>query len=665
MGTCFVKENNPKVFLENSPYKNIQLLEGVEEIENKHEDFRELHFKCRNLCKNEVDPLPTTFLILYEEKNNAWEVIEKTEAVSDDSNPEFAQCIKVQIVPQTIQKMKIEVRVIDILLSTENQSKELCSVEFKLSDFEGKEKEFISYNLVPAERTDGGKVLIYCDNLINNETKGNTMTIWAKIDPCLIKTAEIYYKIYRLIQAHAIEKESNDKQADNLLLANYSFYGKFDDKEQIYSWNDIKTNTNVLSLQENGNIIAFEIGLKEKNKRQRILLENAELSKLSEVGINCPVSYNGLEYGTFYMNCSVTTAQHSFIDYVQGGITPKLMIGIDFTRTNANGKKMHTSDLEENPYAIIIRALGSALLRFDQQQRVIGLGLGANIQDIGRSYCFALNGNIFEPEIIGLDHLLESYIRALNVVKLSGPTYFAEVLNYSADVVESYTKIAFNENPRYFVLLLIVDGSPLDIEETKEVIVKCSTLPMSIIIVGVNSSLCQSIYELLVQGLTARSGRVIKRDIIQFIDYQSELINMEKMIKVSFSKIQKQMDEYMSSHKIAPKKKANLDSRMSSPISEPSSAPADLAGSFFTEIQNKFRKELPEDKEPDYSELPSANKDRPTERRITISEKTEENENYDGYERLMAKGFPTRDRFQFKQAAKEKFFKNPLSPPQI
>ena len=45
------------------------------------------------------------------------------------------------------------------------------------------------------------------------------------------------------------------------------------------------------------------------------------------------------------------------------------------------------------------------------------------------SHCFALNGNIFDPECEGLDGVLDAYKNALKHVDLYGPTHFAPVLD--------------------------------------------------------------------------------------------------------------------------------------------------------------------------------------------------------------------------------------------
>jgi len=50
--------------------------------------------------------------------------------------------------------------------------------------------------------------------------------------------------------------------------------------------------------------------------------------------------------------------------------------------------------------------------------------------DDGPSHCFALNGDIFKPEVAGAEGVLQAYYNSLTKVQLWGPTNFAPILNY-------------------------------------------------------------------------------------------------------------------------------------------------------------------------------------------------------------------------------------------
>lgn len=93
-----------------------------------------------------------------------------------------------------------------------------------------------------------------------------------------------------------------------------------------------------------------------------------------------------------------------------------------------------------------------------------------------------MNGNIFRPEVVGIEGMVNCYKNCIFKVGLSGPTYFAPLLRYLNKAVSH----ASEEFPmKYFTVLIITDGEIHDMPETIDEIVVSSTLPISIIIVGV------------------------------------------------------------------------------------------------------------------------------------------------------------------------------------
>lgn len=53
------------------------------------------------------------------------------------------------------------------------------------------------------------------------------------------------------------------------------------------------------------------------------------------------------------------------------------------------------------------------------------------------SHCFALNGDIFNPRVNGINQVVQCYQSALKAANLYGPTYFNEILNEVNTYVES------------------------------------------------------------------------------------------------------------------------------------------------------------------------------------------------------------------------------------
>ena len=79
-----------------------------------------------------------------------------------------------------------------------------------------------------------------------------------------------------------------------------------------------------------------------------------------------------------------------------------------------------------------MKIIGENLVSYDSDQKIPIYGFGGIPQ--GSSYnkvshCFALNGDIGNPEVEGAQGLLDCYKHAIDKVKLHGPTFFNELLS--------------------------------------------------------------------------------------------------------------------------------------------------------------------------------------------------------------------------------------------
>ena len=114
---------------------------------------------------------------------------------------------------------------------------------------------------------------------------------------------------------------------------------------------------------------------------------------------------------------------------------------------------------------------------------VPALGFGARIPPTGRvSDEFFLNLRPDTPYCFGVNGVLEAYFGALQQVTLYGPTNFSPVINHVARFASS-----LQDGRSYFVLLILTDGIITDLDLTVAALVRASSLPMSVIIVGVGN----------------------------------------------------------------------------------------------------------------------------------------------------------------------------------
>lgn len=108
---------------------------------------------------------------------------------------------------------------------------------------------------------------------------------------------------------------------------------------------------------------------------------------------------------------------------------------------------------------------------------------------------------------------MDHYRNCLKTVELYGPTNFAPVINSTSAIAAKY-----QDGKHYFVLLIITDGIISDMRQTKHAVVSASSLPISIIIVGVGNSKFERMNELDADVFKLRvDDRQAERDIVQFV----------------------------------------------------------------------------------------------------------------------------------------------------
>ena len=89
-----------------------------------------------------------------------------------------------------------------------------------------------------------------------------------------------------------------------------------------------------------------------------------------------------------------------------------------------------------------------------------------------------------QPEIDGLEEMMEAYRKSLNNVNLYGPTFFRPVLEKIISEIKMRVKIL----DVYHVILMLTDGCIHDMRETIDLIVEASELPLSVIIIGIGDA---------------------------------------------------------------------------------------------------------------------------------------------------------------------------------
>jgi hypothetical protein len=281
---------------------------------------------------------------------------------------------------------------------------------------------------------------------------------------------------------------------------------------------------------------------------------------------------NGKAAGQLILEEITVARQYSFLDYVYGGLEIGLIVAIDMTRSNGdprNEDSLHYYDTSQpNDYVMAMRAVGEILQHYDADNKYPVLGFGAKVPPSHTvcSHCFSLNGNIFDPEVEGLDNIIKVYRKALSAVSLHGPTHFHEVIKYAANMAKPYSNPAPGDEQKYFILMIVADGVINDMQQTIDEVVRGSECPLSIIIVGVGDEDFSMMDELDADDrplYSVSEKKYMSRDIVQFVPFNEfKDKSYHQLAMATLDEIPREVVNYFISRKITPKRVDNVSAIM-------------------------------------------------------------------------------------------------------
>ena len=219
----------------------------------------------------------------------------------------------------------------------------------------------------------------------------------------------------------------------------------------------------------------------------------------------------------------------SFIDYLSAGLGMSLIVSIDYTASNGEPNQVgslhyfNPNDNHHTQYSHAIFEVGQVLEPYDTDRMFPVYGFGAKLPDGVISHFFPLNGNPNNPEVYGVQGLLDIYRQVTPAMKLYGPTNFAPSINAAIDYAMRSDAAARSRGSlgQYTILLIITDGEITDMAEAILAVIRASSVPLSIVIVGVGDADFKSMVMLDADSGPLQSrGQTSKRDCVQFIEFR-------------------------------------------------------------------------------------------------------------------------------------------------
>ncbi|KAK7115091.1 copine-3-like isoform X2 [Littorina saxatilis] len=512
----------------------------------------ELRVECRNLINKDVmsksDPCAVMSM---SQRGGYMAEVGRTENVKNCLDPKFSKSFTVSYYFEEVQKVKIDVYDLD------NQTPDLSDDDF-LGQIECTLGELVSNSpytkpllLRNGQKAGNGSITVRADEIKEGGEMVNIFCKAKKLDnKDFMGKSDPYLEILRPASdgtwqiVHRTEVKKNDLNPSwrplelslfSLCKGNYKENVKLD----VYDWDSDGSHDFIggctATLEEMLKASAQEVSLPLINPKKK-----AKKKSYTNSGV------------LIVSSCKVIK-QHTFLEYIFGGMQINFTVGIDFTASNGNPAQPtslhYINPYQPNEYMQAIRAVGDVCQDYDSDKMFPALGFGAKIPPNQQvSHEFAINFNMQNPFCAGIDGVLQAYTNCIRYVQLYGPTNVAPIIAHVARFAAAAQKEESTKGAHaYFILLLLTDGVLSDMANVKQAIVDASSLPMSLIIVGVGGADFSAMNELDGDDgvLKSSSGQPVRRDIVQFVPFREfKKSTPAELARHVLAEVPKQVVEY-------------------------------------------------------------------------------------------------------------------------
>uniref|UniRef100_A0A3P8VWB0 Copine-3 n=1 Tax=Cynoglossus semilaevis TaxID=244447 RepID=A0A3P8VWB0_CYNSE len=506
----------------------------------------ELTISCENLMDMDVfsksDPLCALYI---NTTGSQWSEFARTEMILNCLNPKFAKKFVLDYYFEMVQKLKFCVYDID------NNTYDLSDDDF-LGELECTLGQIVSNRrmtrplVLKNNRPAGRGTITICAEEITDSTVAEFEVSARKLDKKYLWWSDPFLEFYKQTEnvwqlAHRTEVVSNNLNPiwRPFRVSLRSLCGgdvenpiKVDCFDHHFSGSHelIGSFKTTLAEMQAGTHAEFECINPKKSKKK----------KYKNSGVIC-----------------IRRCQFTFLDYIMGGCQLNFTIAIDFTGSNGDPRfpqSLHYINPDGyNEYLAAIWAVGNVIQDYDSNKMFPVFGFGAKIPPHGQvSHEFPITFNSANPFCAGIDGVVQAYRTCLPLVTLWGPTNFSPVINH----VAYFARQAYQQNKasQYYVLLIITDGVITDMDQTRTAIVQASSLPMSIIIVGVGHADFSPMEFLDSDDKLLRSphGHTAVRDIVQFVPFRDFQANSVALAQSVLAELPDQVSTFFNSYNLKP-----------------------------------------------------------------------------------------------------------------
>uniref|UniRef100_A0A914USU4 Copine-3 n=1 Tax=Plectus sambesii TaxID=2011161 RepID=A0A914USU4_9BILA len=484
----------------------------------------ELSIKCRDLPNMDLFSLTDPICILYIEDPIAkkWLEYGRTERIDNNLNPDFLKRFEIDYFFEEKQLMRFELYDVDSKSEKLKKEKFIGSCDISLGEIVARSPVWRELRKSPKSRSTRGEIIIAAEEI--DTTKDAVLLEmcandvdrkdrFGKSDPFLTINKVNPDDSTTVIHRTEVVRNTLDPSWAPFTIPLRSLCGSDYTRPiliECFDWNQNGAHEFIGSFYTS----IDQILSTPKEQMAVFELENLALKEKKK-------DYR--HSGMVTVTRAVLKKNYSLVDYLGAGTRLRCTIAIDLTKSNGlpfDRSSLHYLDQNgqsENDYERALIAVCTIMQDYNRDAKFAVYGFGAIplIDGDGETVAhdFALNGDPSSAECVGVDGVLTAYRQTLLSVILHEPTCFAPIISKVA------AQAHVHENGSgYEVLVILTNGALNDLKETTQTIVNASTLPLSIIIVGIGNGDFSAMEVLDGDERRLASGDVkAARDIVQFV----------------------------------------------------------------------------------------------------------------------------------------------------
>ncbi|KAI6174069.1 C2 domain protein [Aphelenchoides besseyi] len=524
----------------------------------------ELTFSARKLADRDVFSKSDPILVMYREGTDGGLAREvgRTEQIQNSLNPNWNKKIKIDYFFEAKQPLIFKLYDIDTNSTRLDEQDFLGQASCDLADIVAAPNGYLTLKLSGAKYVKGS-LIVHADEV----DQGQRQVMEFKIQGINLSKKSLFSKpnpfleFYRFLPDGTRQLAYRSSVCQNTVnpewpafeISAQSLSGLDTDQEFLIECYAHRTNGShkfIGSIRCSLNQLNGKTGL-------TIPLRNDKKSK--------QVTETDAPFGSLRFNKSILRREYSFLEYLASGLQLEFAVSVDFTASNGpihSCQSLHYIDSRyPNQYELAIRSVLEICEHYNHRKIFDAMGFGAKIPpNFDVRHLFPLTLNPQQRGVLGTQGVLNAYKNCLKNTQLYGPTNFEPSIQEFAQKARLFPK----DGTRYQILLIITDGVITDMAKTKAAIVNASSLPLSIIIVGVGQEDFEKMEELDSDDVTlTANGRTAKRDIVQFVPFRQFMpstgIHSEierentqaRLAKEVLAEVPDQVTSYMKSMNIA------------------------------------------------------------------------------------------------------------------